>query len=249
MALGKKVSPAKFIGAISGALGIAQGAMSIFGGVQERKRLRGDMKRTRKQFEENKRILQDQRFVNPYADLQTNFENPYEDLTVNTQQADFEAEQAAQQRANIMQSLQASAGASGIAGLAQTMANQATADRARSSASIGQQEAANQRLAAQGAAQVQAREQAAQQTVMSGEARRREQERQRILDIMELQAGRDDRLQQLQEARSQATQNMIGGVGEAISGIADLGKAGIFDGQPKTDSDDDDDNENENENG
>ena len=53
MALGKKVSPAKFIGAISGALGIAQGAMSIFGGVQERKRLRGDMKRTRKQFEEN----------------------------------------------------------------------------------------------------------------------------------------------------------------------------------------------------
>ena len=71
---------------------------------------------------------------------------------------------------------------------------------------------------------------------MSGEARRQEQERQRTLDIMELQAGRDDRLQQLQEARSQATQNMIGGVGEAISGIADLGKAGIFGGEVKDDN-------------
>ena len=45
-------------------------------------------------------------------------------------------EQAAQSRANVLDSLRGAAGPSGIAGLAQAMANQATADRARASASI-----------------------------------------------------------------------------------------------------------------
>ena len=53
---------------------------------------------------------------NPYEGM----ENVYEDLTVNQQQAQFEAQQGMQQRANIMQGLRGAAGASGIAGLAQT---------------------------------------------------------------------------------------------------------------------------------
>ena len=91
------------------------------------------------------------KFENPYA----NMENVYEDLTVNQQQAQFQAQQGSQQRANIMANLRGAAGASGVAGLAQAMASQGQIQTQQISASIGQQEAANQRLRAQGAGQVQ----------------------------------------------------------------------------------------------
>ena len=88
---------------------------------------------------------------NPYADYQNQMaENVYEDLTVNQQQAEFQREQQEQQRANIMQSLQGAAGGSGIAALAQQMANQGSLQARQSAASIGQQEVANQKLQAQG---------------------------------------------------------------------------------------------------
>ena len=87
-------------------------------------------------------------FVNPYK----NMENAYEDLTVNQQQAMFMSQQGAQQRADIMEGLRGAAGTSGIAGLAQTLANQGQLQAQQISATIGQQEAMNQRLAAQGAA-------------------------------------------------------------------------------------------------
>ena len=96
-----------------------------------------------KQAEEYKALT----FENPYE----NMENVYEDLTVNQQQAQFQAQQGAQQRANIMEGLRGAAGASGIASLAQTMANQGQLMTQRISASIGAQEARNQALMAQGA--------------------------------------------------------------------------------------------------
>ena len=96
-------------------------------------------------------------FKNPYA------ENVFEDLTVNQQQAQFEAQQGAQQRANILGGLRGAAGGSGIAGLAQAMANQGQLQTQRASASIGQQESINQRLRAQGAQQRQAGEAMVQQ--------------------------------------------------------------------------------------
>ena len=88
-------------------------------------------------------------FENPYA----NMENVCEDLTVNQQQAQFQAQQGSQQRADIMQGLRGAAGGSGIAGLAQAMANQGQIQAQQISGSIGQQEARNQMLAAQGAQQ------------------------------------------------------------------------------------------------
>jgi len=227
MALGKKVSPAKFLGAVSLGLGVAQGATQIIGGIAERRRLKGEMQRTRKQFRRNRDELRDMQFENPYADLQTSFENPYEDLTVNQQQAQFEAEQAAQSRANILGSLRGAAGSSGIAGLAQSLANQATVDRARASASIGQQEARNQVLAAQGAAQVQAREQAAEQTVMAGEAQRKAQERQRDLQIMQLRAGKQDALAGLRQQRAEAIGDIAAGVGTMAGSAFDAYELGM----------------------
>ena len=77
---------------------------------------------------------------NPYA----NMENVMEDLTVNQQQAQFEAQQNQQTQANVMGQMRGAAGGSGVAGLAQAMANQGQLGAQRASASIGQQEAANQ---------------------------------------------------------------------------------------------------------
>jgi hypothetical protein len=229
MALGKKVSPAKFIGMVAAGLGVVQGATQIVGGIAERRRLKREMGKTKKQFRANRRQLQSLQFENPYADTQTNFENPYEDLTVNQQQAQFQAEQAAQSRANILGSLQGAAGPSGIAGLAQSLANQATQQQAAASASIGQQEAANQALAAQGAEATSRREQAARQTVMAGEAQRQAQERQRTMDVMSLRAGKNQALAGLRQQRAQATQNIVAGVGGVIGGgLGMAGEAGLL---------------------
>tara|TARA_R100000322_G_scaffold164580_1_gene129118 strand:+ start:59 stop:1111 length:1053 start_codon:yes stop_codon:yes gene_type:complete len=111
---------------------------------------------------------------NPYSGLQTDFENlaaqtrnvysgmenPFEDLTVDLQAAEFQARQGDQQRANILSTLRQGAGASGIAGLAQALANQGALQAQQISANISQQEAANQRLAAQGEMQIQQMERA-----------------------------------------------------------------------------------------
>ena len=93
------------------------------------------------------------------ADAAQNFasqmENTAEDLTVNTQQAEFMAQQQQQGLSNVLGSMRGAAGSSGIAALAQTLAGQQNQNLQAASASIGQQEAANARLAAQQGAQIQ----------------------------------------------------------------------------------------------
>ena len=115
-----------------------------------------------------KREYKAQKFENPFA----NMENAYEGLTVNQQQAEFAAKQGAQQRANIMESFKQAAGASGIAGLAQALANQGALQAAKISAGIGQQEAANRLAAAKGAAANQLAERQGDQAVQQMEANR-----------------------------------------------------------------------------
>ena len=87
---------------------------------------------------------------NQYEDM----DNPFEDLTVNTQQAEFEAQQNQQMQANIMSQMQGAAGGSGIAALAQQMATQGQLQAQQASASIGAQEAANKRREAEAGMQI-----------------------------------------------------------------------------------------------
>ena len=97
-------------------------------------------------------------FENPYEAMQNYYagmENVYEDLTVSTQAAEFQMEQGGQQRADIMQRLQGAAGGSGIAGLAQTLANQGALQARQVSVDILQQERQNAMMRAQGAMQIQ----------------------------------------------------------------------------------------------
>jgi len=97
-------------------------------------------------------------FKNPYAGLQNYYEgmeNVFEDMTVSTQAADFQMERGDQQRANIMQNLRGAAGGSGIASLAQSLANQGVLQAGQVSANIAQQERQNQIMMAKGANQIQ----------------------------------------------------------------------------------------------
>ena len=107
-------------------------------------------------------------FENPYE----NMENVYEDLTVNQQQAEFQAQQGDRQRAGILGQLRGAAGASGIASLAQALANQQQLATQKISATIGAQEAMNQKLAAQGAGMVQRMERIGEEKVQQFEADR-----------------------------------------------------------------------------
>jgi len=99
---------------------------------------------------EQKQAYREFEFENPFAGM----ENPFEDITVNQETARFQMEQATQQRANLMAGLQGAAGSSGIAGLAQALANQGTVQARQASADIAQQEAQNQKMSAQGQLQV-----------------------------------------------------------------------------------------------
>ena len=155
----KKDSPAKFLGTLLANPALAGAAISgvgsLLGGLMGRKKRRAEQRAAKAEYDKMRKsyegldtsnIYADVK--NPYAGLQSNFENVYEDLTVNQQQAQFQAQQGGQQRANIMQGLRGAAGSSGIAGLAQSLANQGQRQTQQISASIGQQEAANQRMSA-----------------------------------------------------------------------------------------------------
>ena len=130
-------------------------------------------------------------FENPFS----NMENTYEDLTVNQQQAQFQSQQGNQQRANIMQNLKGAAGNSGIAGLAQSLANQGQLQTQRISASIGQQESRNQMAAARGASAVQTAakqgDQWVQQANMDNMAHQQSQANQMNAQVAQTQAWAD----------------------------------------------------------
>ena len=118
-----------------------------------------------RKLEEQKKEYKNLQFKNPFS----NMENVFEDITVNQQQAQFQQQQASQQRANIMQNLRGAAGASGIGGLAQALANQGALQTQRISASIGQQESRNQMAVARGAAAVQTAERQGDQWVQQAQ--------------------------------------------------------------------------------
>jgi len=142
------------------------------------------------------------------SNLAANMENPFEDLTVNTQAADFAAQQNQAALANTMDSLGGAAGGSGIAALAQTMANASAQQNQAASASIAQQEQANAKMAAQGAMQV-------QQAEIAGATQARGLEYQKADALMGMAS---NRLGAANQARAAATQSIMSGVGSLASG-------------------------------
>ena len=191
--------------------GLAQIGGSLIGGRARRR----EEAAARAQMNQRMAEYENMQFENPYENLQ----NTAEDLTVNQQQAQFLAQQQQQGLANTMGALQGAAGGSGIAGLAQAMANQQNTNLQQASASIGQQEAANQALAAQQGAQIQQLEAKGAMSVQDMELQRN----QTLLGMSQ------QRLAGAQQARQQATQQLVGGIGNiAAAGVGFMDQAGIL---------------------
>jgi len=238
MAVGKKVGSGafKFLGDIAG------GVANIIGGRKAKKTAEEQQDIARVELEKQKQGYQDLDTSNLYAGVRNqyaNMENTMEDLTVNQQQAQFMAQQGAQQRSNIMQGLRGAAGGSGIAALAQQMANQGQLASQQASASIGQQESANQRAAAQQAGRLQQLERAgavaAETQRLGGAADARGLEYGKQEGMLSMASGE---LQAANLAQQQASQQLSSGFGQAIggvaSGLASAATGGLFGGDATT---------------
>lgn len=177
--------------------------------------------------DEQKQAYREFEFENPFAGM----ENPFEDLTVSQEAARFQAEQAAQQRANILAGLQGAAGASGIAGLAQSLANQGTIQARQASADIARQEAANRQAAAQGQlrtdmlirqgeAAVQSAEFGRESTLYAAELGELAGTRQMRGQALGNQMSGFATMQQMEAARLGAISGFAGGVGDLLTADA-----------------------------
>ena len=142
------------------------------------------------------------------SNLYSNLENVYEDLTVNQQQAEFTNRAQQQSMANTMDTMQGAAGGSGIAALAQAMANQGSQNAERAGISIGQQERSNQAAQMQQAAQNQLLER-------QGEGQSRAAELNKVSTLMGMSG---QRLGAANEARAAGKQAILGGVGNILGG-------------------------------
>jgi len=194
---------------ISGGMMAAQaigGVANVVGGLIGGGARRREQRRAKKEMEAMKTQYMGLDTSNLYA----NMENTAEDLTVNTQAADFAAQQNQMSQANIMSNMSGAAGGSGIAALAQAMSNQAAQQNQAASASIAQQESSNQAAAAQQAASNQSMERQG-----AGMARQLQYEKTGTLLGMAQQ-----RLGAANQAREAAKQQVIGGIGQVGSAVA-----------------------------
>jgi len=184
---------------------VAAGATQVVMANQGRKGRIAEQKAAAAEMEANKKAYEQIDTSNTYANL----ENKFEDITVNQQQAQFEAQQNQQQQANLMNSMNAAAGGSGIAALAQAMANQGQLSAQKASASIGMQEAQNQKLVAQEASRNQQLEAAGEQTSQQMKADKQAT----LLGMSQQRKGAAD------QAKEVAKQQAMAGVGTIASGL------------------------------
>jgi len=184
------------------ASGMTDLVSSMIGGKKRRK----EQAFANQEFQQTKNAYAMHDTSNPYANL----ENPYEDLTVNQQQAEFLAQKQQQGLSNTLGALRGAAGGSGVAALAQAMANQQSVNLQKSSASIGLQESRNQQLAARGAMSVQSMER-------KGAAMSQQMELEKISTMFGMAQQRKAAADQ---ARENATRGAISGAFESTTGAA-----------------------------
>ena len=187
------------IGQIVGGLtGMASG---IIGG----KKRRREQANAQNEFNTNKASFENLDTSNVY----TNMENTMEDLTVNQGAANFAAEQSNQGLANTMNTMSGAAGGSGIAAMAQALAGQQQGQTRQASLDIGKQEQANQAAERQQAGNLQLYEK-------KGELISRDAENEKASTLLGMS---QQRLGAANQARQEATNAIVGGVGSLAGGV------------------------------
>ena len=181
---------------IGGLTGIASGIIGSGKRQREQRAAQADYDRRKADYENTDTS-------NVYA----NMENTMEDLTVNQDQAKFQTEQSQQGLSNIMGSMQGAAGGSGIAALAQSLAGQQQNQVRQASMDIGRQEQSNQMAERSQAGNLQLYE-------AKGELISRDAEMEKTETLMGMS---QQRLGSANAARQEATNSIVGGVGDLAS--------------------------------
>jgi len=189
-------------GAVVAGAGVAK---AISGGVQKKK-AKAEAAKAQAELEAQKAAFKGLDTSNPFLNL----ENTMEDLTVNQEEAQFVAEKQAQSQANILSELRGAAGGSGIAALAQTLANQGSENARKAAISIGKQEQANQMAERNQAASIQKAER-------QGEIMSRNMKQQQVQALMGM-AAQD--VASAKQAQAAADEKMWSGITSAAGGIA-----------------------------
>ena len=197
-----------------GVAGVVSGIGSIVSGLSGMRRARKQRDLAAKNFQREMTDLKAVDVNNPFARMR----NPYANLTVNQQQARFQAQQGQQALTDILAQQSAAAGGSGIAALAQAMANQSTQMIQQASASIGEQEAANTRLRAEG-------EMKRQLAIGQGEQAAQQLRAEKASVLTGYAA---DRLQDANEALAKKQQAIGEGIGSLVGGVGSLAGGGLF---------------------
>jgi len=140
-----------FIMAGVAVVGIGMGVAKMIKGSNKKKKAKKANAAAKEAMEKDKEKYMNQDTSNPYL----NMENTMEDLTVNTQAADFAAQQNETAMADTMSGMNQAAGGSGVAALAQAMANQSQIANQKASISIAEQEKGNQELERKEAGKIQ----------------------------------------------------------------------------------------------
>ena len=189
---------------VGGLTGIASGIIGSRGRKKEQRA-------AQKEFNQNKMNFQMQDTSNVYDGMQ----NTMEDLTVNQEAAQFQAENEQQGLQNIMSNMSGAAGGSGIAGMVQAMANQQTKNLRTASVDIGRQEQSNQMAERQQAGNLDLYKR-------KGELISRDAENEKNSTLLGMSQAR---LGAANQARQDATNAIVGGVGD-IGGAVLGGMAG-----------------------
>lgn len=203
--------------AIGAIIGIGS---SLIGGIGSRRAARRARRRQRRLLKQIEKLEGErQEITNPYAGVEGMLSNPFANLTVATQAAEMQAQQTDLSLASTLDTLRATgSGAGGATALAQA----ALSSKQGVAASIAQQEAQNERLRAQGQAQLEkqlvAAKVAGEQFVFDATERREMQKLNRLSSL----AGAAS--QQAAAASSSASQMF----GQALGGVAGMALSGGF---------------------
>lgn len=197
-----------------GATGVVGGIGGIIGGLSGMGKAKRQRKKASQDFQRELSGLRGVDVSNPFARMR----NPYTNLTVNKQQAEFQAQQGQQALTDILSQSRMAAGGSGVAALAQAMANQSTQMMQQASASIGEQESRNIFATAEG-------EMSRQMAIGQGEQGAQQLRAEKASVLTGYAA---DNLASANEALA-AKQKALGeGIGSLVGGIGSLAGGGLF---------------------
>ena len=207
----------KFVDPVTASLAISAGIglFNTIAGSKSKKRARREQREAEAAAAPYLEAYKSYEYKNPYE----NMENVYEGMRVNTEAAEFQRDQLAQQQADVLQGLRGAAGGSGVAALAQSMARAGAVQAQRASADISRQETAREQAQLAERSRIQSLQ-------MYGDQLVDQQEMQRNMNLYNIETGKAGLAAQ-QFAAGQ--QQMAGGIGQIASAGLQAYSAGMFD--------------------